>query len=216
MLESLSGGNQSLLSDGSTSLFGEGETPRYRAMIVESPSADESDISRTKEAARTYLESDESDAAERAEGLTFQLKTSTELLSQLEDVFNLLQNFIVGIAGISLLVGSIGIANIMLVSVTERTREIGIMKAVGAQRRDILGLFLVEAIILGVIGAVFGTLLGLGAGFALAEFVGVPYVFPTTWAAVAVVVGILVGVLAGLYPAWSASRTDPIDALRYE
>jgi putative ABC transport system permease protein len=216
LLESLSGGNQSLLSDGSTSLFGEGETPRYRAMIVESPSADESDISRTKEAARTYLESDESDAAERAEGLTFQLKTSTELLSQLEDVFNLLQNFIVGIAGISLLVGSIGIANIMLVSVTERTREIGIMKAVGAQRRDILGLFLVEAIILGVIGAVFGTLLGLGAGFALAEFVGVPYVFPTTWAAVAVVVGILVGVLAGLYPAWSASRTDPIDALRYE
>ncbi|MUV90836.1 FtsX-like permease family protein [Halapricum sp. CBA1109] len=197
---------------------GGGDLVRYIAVIAEAESADTDDVQAAKADAEAYLNSSDSDANSRTENasLRYFKKTSTELLSQLEDVFNLLQNFIVGIAGISLLVGSIGIANIMLVSVTERTREIGIMKAVGAQRRDILGLFLVEAIILGVIGAVFGTLLGLGAGFALAEFVGVPYVFPTTWAAVAVVVGILVGVLAGLYPAWSASRTDPIDALRYE
>jgi putative ABC transport system permease protein len=104
----------------------------------------------------------------------------------------------------------------MLVSVTERTREIGIMKAVGAGNRDILVLFLVEAVLIGIVGAVFGTLLGIAGGFLIGEYIGIPYVFPTEWAAVAVLVGVLVGVLAGLYPAWDAARTDPIDALRYE
>ncbi|MEF8826921.1 MAG: ABC transporter permease [Halapricum sp.] len=192
------------------------EDPRYIAMVAEAPSKSAPDIDRTKAVTEEYLNSSDSDASDRAEGLGFQLKTSTELISQLEDVLNLLQDFVVGIAGISLLVGSIGIANIMLVSVTERTREIGIMKAVGAQRRDILGLFIIEAVILGVLGAVLGTLLGVAAGYVVAGYIGIPWVFPTTWSAIAIVVGIVVGVLAGLYPAWNASRTDPIDALRYE
>ncbi len=198
---------------------GGGEQVRYVAMIAEAESKEGADIQRTKDAAGAYLESEGSDAGRRIradEDLTVIQRTSTELLQQLEDVLDLLQNFIVGIAGISLVVGSIGIANIMLVSVTERTREIGIMKAVGAQNRDILVLFLVEAVMVGIIGAVFGTLLGIVGGFAIGEYVGIPYVFPTEWAAIAVVVGILVGVLAGLYPAWSAARTDPIEALRYE
>jgi len=193
-----------------------GEDPRYIAMVAEAPSKSAADIDRTKRVTREYLNSPASDASDRAEGLNFQLKTSTELIAQLEEVLDLLQDFIVGIAAISLLVGSIGIANIMLVSVTERTREIGIMKAVGAQRRDILGLFIVEAIILGVLGAILGTALGLAAGFLVAGYIGIPWVIPWSWVAIAIVVGILVGVLAGLYPAWNASRTDPIDALRYE
>jgi len=211
--------NRTNLSGAAGGLLGgsaPGESSRHIAMVVEAPSKSDADIERAKSETKAYLTSAESDASDRSEGLAFQLKTSAELISQLEDVLDLLQDFIVGIAGISLLVGSIGIANIMLVSVTERTREIGIMKAVGAQRRDILELFIVEAVILGVLGAILGTALGLLAGYAVAGYIGIPWVFPVGWTALAIAVGIAVGVLAGLYPAWNASRTDPIDALRYE
>ncbi|MFD1565251.1 ABC transporter permease [Haloarchaeobius amylolyticus] len=190
---------------------------RFLAIIVEAESADQADIDAARESATDYLESDASDASELlGDDLAVQFRTSTELLSQLQDVLNLLQNFIVGIAAISLLVGSIGIANIMLVSVTERTREIGIMKAVGAQNRDVLGLFLTESVILGIIGAILGTGLGLVAGYLGVQYIDLPLVYPLEYVALAIVVGIVVGILAGLYPAWRAARTDPIDALRYE
>lgn len=138
------------------------------------------------------------------------------LVEAIENVIETFTQFIAGIALIALVVGAIGIANIMLVSVTERTREIGIMKAVGAQRRDILQLFLVEAVVLGLVGAVAGTIVGLVTAYAVTSWIGLPFTFPIVWAGIAFVAGIMVGIIAGLYPAWNAAKTDPIDALRYE
>ncbi|WP_336362368.1 ABC transporter permease [Halalkalicoccus salilacus] len=145
-----------------------------------------------------------------------EVRTNQDVLDRLNSLLTTLTGFVTGVALISLLVGSIGIANVMLVSVTERTREIGIMKTVGARNRDVLGLFLVEAIVLGAIGAIVGTAVGFGAGYLAATLLELPFVAPLEWAAVAVVVGPLVGALSGLYPAWNAARTDPIEALRYE
>jgi putative ABC transport system permease protein len=192
------------------------EQTRYQLVVVEATSQGAVEDARSQ--TLTYLNSSASDAGNFGdEELEFRFQTSLELLDQFQELFGILQNFVVGVAAISLLVGSIGIANIMLVSVTERTREIGIMKAVGAQRRDILQLFIVEAVVLGVVGAILGLGLGLVAGYGVAELVGFEeLVVPWEWGAIAVVVGIAVGVLAGLYPAYNASKTDPIDALRYE
>jgi putative ABC transport system permease protein len=166
--------------------------------------------------ARTYLDGD-SDASELLpRGYAFAAQTNEQLLAQIQSILDQLTGFVTGIALISLLVGAIGIANIMLVSVTERTREIGIMKAVGARRRDVLQLFLVEATVLGLAGSILGTGLGFLGGYAVTAFLEFPTTFPLEWVPIAIVVGIAVGVFAGLYPAWNAARIDPIDALRYE
>lgn len=146
----------------------------------------------------------------------FEVTTYDQLVNQIQDVSSTFTAYITGIALISLVVGAIGIANIMLVSVTERTREIGIMKALGAQKRDILQLFLLEAILLGLIGAVTGAVAGALGGYVGTRLIDLPLAFRLEWFVFSVVVGVVVGILAGLYPAWNAARTDPIDALRYE
>ncbi len=120
------------------------------------------------------------------------------------------------IAAVSLLVGGIGVMNIMLVSVTERTREIGIRMAVGARGRDILVQFLVEAVTLSAIGGLLGIGVGIGLSRAIGSIMQWPTLTPVFWIGIAFVSSALVGILSGFYPAWKASQLDPIDALRYE
>ncbi len=150
----------------------------------------------------------------------FTITSQEDILSAATAVTDTLTIFLGGIAAISLIVGGIGIMNIMLVSVTERTREIGIRKAVGAKRRDILMQFLTEATVLSVFGGVIGTLLGWGIATALGSVsLGNTQITPvvdTTAILLAVTFSIAVGLFFGIYPAMRASALKPIDALRYE
>ena len=125
-------------------------------------------------------------------------------------------NLLLCVAPISLLVGGIGIMNMMLVTVTERTREIGVRMAMGARGRDIRRQFLAEAVILCLCGGIAGIVLGRGASFAMTRILGWPTVPSLSAILLAVAVAMSVGIIFGYYPAWKASRLDPIEALRYE
>jgi putative ABC transport system permease protein len=128
----------------------------------------------------------------------------------------MVQMLVAVIASLSLIVGGIGVMNIMLVSVTERTREIGLRMAVGATAADVLAQFLIEAVILSLTGGLLGVALGLAGAVALALIAGWPVVVSPFFILLACGVSGAVGVFFGLYPAWKASQLDPIDALRYE
>jgi putative ABC transport system permease protein len=120
------------------------------------------------------------------------------------------------ISAIALLAAGVGIMNIMLVSVTERTREIGIRKAIGARKKNILTQFILEAIVLSELGGVIGIVVGIVAGNVAAIVLNVPPVIPFDWAAIGFIMCSLIGIAFGVYPAWKASNLDPIEALRYE
>jgi putative ABC transport system permease protein len=146
----------------------------------------------------------------------FSIRNLTEMASATQEGTKTLTTLLASIAAVSLLVGGIGIMNIMLVSVTERTREIGVRMAVGARGRDILLQFLVESLALAVAGGAIGVALGLFAAARLASSFGWPMLVRPDVIAVAVVFSGVVGVGFGLYPARKASRLDPIQALRFE
>lgn len=147
-------------------------------------------------------------------GDEFSVFTQEQTLGILSQLLGTLTVMLAGIAGISLLVGGIGIMNIMLVSVSERTREIGIRKAVGAKTHDILSQFVIEAVVLSVSGGMIGIALGWAGSLALQPFVPTKV---TVWAvALAFFFSAAVGVFFGVYPAYRASRLDPVVALRYE
>jgi putative ABC transport system permease protein len=120
------------------------------------------------------------------------------------------------IASIALVAAGIGIMNIMLVSVTERTKEIGIRRAIGAKKRNIMTQFILEAIVLSELGGILGILLGILAGNVAAMSLNTPPVFPWDWAIIGLVVCSIVGIAFGTYPAWKAANLDPIESLRYE
>jgi ABC-type antimicrobial peptide transport system permease subunit len=146
----------------------------------------------------------------------FDVRDMTEMSNMLTSTTSLMTNLLLCVATISLVVGGVGIMNIMLVSVTERTREIGLRMAVGAQPRDILRQFLVEAVALCLLGGGIGIALGRGASTLVRMLLNWPTELSVPAIAAAVLVSASVGIMFGYYPAWKASRLDPIDALRYE
>ncbi len=152
----------------------------------------------------------------------FFVETQAQAMQMVGSITDVLTIFLAAIAAISLLVGGVGIMNIMLVSVTERTREIGLRKAVGATDGNILAQFLLESVLLtaigGAVGIVLGTLMSFGAVLALSKFANLKwsFIFPTSAAAAGLLVSALVGLVFGLYPARQASKKSPIEALRYE
>ncbi len=146
----------------------------------------------------------------------FTVRTQLELAQTATATAKIMSVLLAAIASVSLMVGGIGIMNIMLVSVTERTREIGIRMAVGARGNDILIQFLVEAVTLSALGGIIGIGLGFGASHIVASATGWPTLTPIWWVVVASISSAIVGVVSGFYPAWKAAQLDPIEALRYE
>lgn len=183
-----------------------------QAMLIQA--ADAQNVDQTMEEIKTFL-LDQHNITDPTLA-DFTIRSSKEALSTLNNVTGILTSMLAGIAGISLVVGGIGIMNIMLVTVTERTKEIGLLKAIGAKYEDILTQFLIEAIVLTVTGGIAGIILGISLSFLITRFLPIPFVLAPTAILLAVGVSTVVGVVFGIYPARKAAKLSPIDALHFE
>lgn len=155
-------------------------------------------------------------AVKLGEADNFHIRDMKDILNTMTSTTKMLTYLLGSIAAISLLVGGIGIMNIMLVSVTERTREIGIRLAIGAMQSEVLLQFLIEAIVLSTWGGIIGIFLGLGVGYGVVQIFELPYIINTQIILISFIFSTLIGVVFGYFPARKAARLNPIDALRYE
>ena len=146
----------------------------------------------------------------------FEVVTNTEMIEQFSGFTSGVKLFALCVSVIALVVAGIGIMNIMLVSVTERIKEIGIRKAIGATKKDILTQFLMEAIFLSEFGGIVGIVMGVAGGNMVAVVFNIPAVIPIDWAVIGLVVCSAIGIGFGIYPAWRAAQLDPIESLRFE
>jgi ABC-type antimicrobial peptide transport system permease subunit len=190
-------------------------TTKCSMIVVKLTDSDSATIDSVTDAIKDYYGSDVS------------VTSSTSMLSTINSIFSTIQLFLVGIAGISLLVAGVGIMNIMLVSMIERTREIGILKALGMKRRTVLSIFLGESAIIGVLGGVIGIVAGYSLAIVVANILGsgvlgsaggltiTPVLTPLVLLG-AFGFGVGISVIFALYPAWKASKLKPVEALRYE
>jgi len=153
---------------------------------------------------------------EEDEESDFIIQSFQDTLAMVETITNLLTIMVAAISAISLVVGGVGVMNIMFVSVTERTKEIGLLKAIGAKENDILKQFLIEAIVMTSLGGIVGITIGVAASFLISVVIGIPFVVNPIAVLLAVGVSMGVGIIFGIYPAKKAARLSPIDALRYE
>jgi putative ABC transport system permease protein len=190
-------------------------------LFVGSNSVSAIGLSATSQDSISAVSAEITSTLEQRHGITngvddFSLTTQAQLLGTVGSVSDVLTLLLAGIASISLLVGGIGIMNIMLVSVRERTREIGIRKAIGARGRDILSQFLVEALALSLAGGAIGIGVGVVASFAIGTYAGWGFIFSPVTVVIAVVFSLFVGIVFGVWPASQAARLDPVVALRYE
>jgi putative ABC transport system permease protein len=188
--------------------------PNNRDYVIFAKASDPANVTQAVEEIRDLLRRKRRLANNKPDD--FALFTSDYFLDLWNKISSLIIILMFAISAVGLLVGGIGVMNIMLVSVTERTREIGIRKAVGAKRSNILGQFLIEAVTLstlgGIIGVVFGSVLSLLMRYALK----LPALLSLFWVVTALILCAVIGVVFGVYPAWKAARLDPVEALRYE
>jgi putative ABC transport system permease protein len=146
----------------------------------------------------------------------FELFSNDSLIAQFDNFTRTVRLGVAVVSSIALLAAGIGIMNIMLVSVTERTREIGIRRAIGAKKRNIMTQFIIEAVVLCEVGGIIGVILGILGGNAVAFFMKVPPVIPFDWIVIGLAICSVVGIVFGTYPAYKAANLDPIESLRYE
>lgn len=175
---------------------------------------DENSVHEVGENVRTYLRAKFNIPGGQPDNI--KVYTSDDKLKMANDISNALAILLAGIASISLFVGGVGIMNIMLVSVTERTREIGIRMAIGAKKKDIMLQFLIESVSLSLVGGIIGIILGLGVYGIIVYFVKWPYIFTLSAVVISVFFATAVGIFFGYYPAKKASELKPIEALKYE
>lgn len=201
----------------------------YTILLAEA--RDTNSVDAAKDQILKYLDSGGSDAKQyKDENSDFVVITQQYILVRIEQVLSVIRTYITAIALISLVIGAIGIANIMFATVTERTREIGTMMAIGAKRRDILQLFMYQSIIIGLLGGLIGCLLGASGSWFVVDLLNknienlggalstgtIQLTYVPEWFIIASIVGILIGVIAGVLPARKAAKMDPVVALRYE
>jgi putative ABC transport system permease protein len=146
----------------------------------------------------------------------FEIESNDSIIKQFKDFTRSVRIGVMVVSSIALLAAGVGIMNIMLVSVTERTREIGIRRAIGAKRRNIMVQFIMEAVALCELGGAIGVVCGILGGNVLALLLKLPPAIPLDWVVIGLVMCSLVGIIFGTYPAWKAAHLDPIDSLRYE
>ena len=183
-------------------------------VFIQVPTAEQLEVA--EDQVRTIMRSRRGQTFKSADDEGFSLETQDVFLDLYGKATSNIYLVTIGVAAISLVVGGIVVMNIMLVSVTERTKEIGIRKAIGARRKDILTQFLIEAVTVTAIGGAIGVLTGFGLAYLIAALIGFPLLISIASAVLGVGVSSVVGIISGLWPAWRAARLDPIEALRSE
>jgi len=187
---------------------------KWTTLSINVEAASDNDYDKTREEAIGIMRTIRKVKA--GEDNDFEIETNDEMIETFSGFTSGIKLFALAVSIIALVVAGIGIMNIMLVSVTERIKEIGIRKAIGATKQDILTQFLMEAVFLSEFGGIVGIILGISGGNIVSIFFNIPAVIPFDWAIIGLVVCSVIGIGFGIYPAWKAAQLDPIESLRFE